>query len=60
MMVGIELRGDGARLGHKVAMEMRKHGVILRPLGNTIVVVGVAGIRQGDLWNSIRNFFDNK
>ena len=40
MMVGIELRGgSGARLGHKVAMKMRKHGVILRPLGNVVVLM---------------------
>ena len=44
-MIGIDLTApDGApfptarRVGHHVAMAARRHGVILRPLGDTLVI----------------------
>ena len=48
LMAGVELCEDKARgkpyaqhlrMGHKVIMACRKHGVILRPLGDTIVML---------------------
>lgn len=41
MMVGIELVGFPyrARIGHRVILEARKKGAILRPLGDTIVIM---------------------
>lgn len=39
-MAGIELKGRWEdRLGARVCQEMRRHGVILRPLGNVIVLM---------------------
>jgi adenosylmethionine-8-amino-7-oxononanoate aminotransferase len=47
-MVGIELVADRAskepyppveKVGHRVILEARKRGVILRPLGNVIVLM---------------------
>jgi adenosylmethionine-8-amino-7-oxononanoate aminotransferase len=47
-MVGIELVRDRAtkeeyayalRAGHRVVLEARKHGAILRPLGNVVVLM---------------------
>jgi adenosylmethionine-8-amino-7-oxononanoate aminotransferase len=48
LMAGVELVLDrkgktpfppGARTGHRVAMACRKHGVIIRPLGDVIVIM---------------------
>lgn len=48
MMAGIELMEDpkggrpyplSKRVGHRVCMEIRKHGVILRNLGDTVVIM---------------------
>ncbi len=48
MMIGIELVHDratkaefpyGDRVGHRVCLAARKHGVLLRPLGNVIVLM---------------------
>lgn len=53
IMVGIELvadtetRSDYApelKIGHRVIMEARKHGIIIRPLGNIIVLMPPLGI----------------
>lgn len=53
IMVGIELvadtetRSDYApelKIGHHVIMEARKHGIIIRPLGNIIVLMPPLGI----------------
>jgi adenosylmethionine---8-amino-7-oxononanoate aminotransferase len=47
-MVGIELLKDrasgedypyGERMGHRVCMAVRRHGIILRPLGNVVVLM---------------------
>lgn len=39
LMIGIDLgdRPSDERAGHRVCMAIRKHGVILRPLGNVVV-----------------------
>ena len=48
MMVGVELVKDrrtkeeypyGDRIGHRVCLTMRKRGIILRPLGNVVVLM---------------------
>ncbi len=57
-MVGIELFEDVKtkrsyptiqRIGHKVIMEARKHGVIVRPLDDTIILMPPLGISVAEL-----------
>jgi adenosylmethionine-8-amino-7-oxononanoate aminotransferase len=57
-MVGIELVKDkatkepfpaGLRLGHRVAMDVRKKGLIIRPLGDTIVIMPPLSIKRAEL-----------
>ena len=47
-MVGVELVKDratkedyayGDRIGHKVCLAVRKHGILLRPLGSVVVMM---------------------
>ena len=50
-MVGIDL-GDhdpGLRLGHRVVLEARERGAIVRPLGETIVLMPPLSISKADL-----------
>ncbi len=69
-IAGIELVKDrktkepyppGERIGHKVILEARKHGVLLRPLGDVIVIMPPLSITLKQLerlldivWNSIK------
>ncbi|HEX8690614.1 MAG TPA: adenosylmethionine--8-amino-7-oxononanoate transaminase [Solirubrobacterales bacterium] len=50
-MVGIDLgRHDPAlRLGHRVTLEARKHGAIVRPLGDVVVLMPPLSISKADL-----------
>jgi adenosylmethionine---8-amino-7-oxononanoate aminotransferase len=51
MMAGIDL-GDhdpALRLGHRVALEARRRGAIIRPLGDVVVLMPPLGISKGDL-----------
>ena len=50
-MVGIELTDFPltARMGHHVTLEARKRGAIVRPLGDTIVLMPPLGIDTADL-----------
>lgn len=49
-MVGIELRPDGKpRLGHRVILEARKRGAILRPLGDVIILMPPLSITRAEL-----------
>jgi adenosylmethionine-8-amino-7-oxononanoate aminotransferase len=49
-MVGIELSGKlEARAGAKVCQDIRKYGVILRPLGNVIVILPPLSITIAEL-----------
>ncbi len=75
-MVGIELVADKTskepylpeeRIGHKVIMEARKHGVIIRPLSDVIVLMPPLGISIDGLnrlcdaaYNSIRAITEGK
>jgi adenosylmethionine-8-amino-7-oxononanoate aminotransferase len=70
IMVGIELVADRAskeafplkeKIGHRVILEARKRGVIIRPLGNVIVLMPPLSISIAELdrlcdvtWESIR------
>ncbi|HEX5893302.1 MAG TPA: adenosylmethionine--8-amino-7-oxononanoate transaminase [Solirubrobacterales bacterium] len=51
LMVGIDLgeHDPELRLGHRVVLEARKRGVILRPLGNVIVLMPPLAISKQDL-----------
>lgn len=58
LMVGVELVRDRAerapypfkeRVGHRVVMEARRRGVILRPLGNVIVLMPPLSIEEDEL-----------
>jgi adenosylmethionine-8-amino-7-oxononanoate aminotransferase len=53
LMVGIELVSDGRkpfpsemRIGHRTILEARRHGLILRPLGNVIVLMPPLSISE--------------
>ena len=57
-MVGIELVEDGKsrqnypperRIGHKVVLEARKHGVLIRPLGDIIILMPPLTIADNEL-----------
>jgi adenosylmethionine-8-amino-7-oxononanoate aminotransferase len=50
-MVGIELAGHepAERFGHQVTLEARKRGVIVRPLGDVIVLMPPLAISKADL-----------
>jgi adenosylmethionine-8-amino-7-oxononanoate transaminase len=76
MMVGIELVKDRVtkeeypykeRIGHQVILEARSKGVLLRPLGDVIVLMPPLGITSGELekllrvaYNSIRKITGKK
>jgi len=58
LMVGIELVDDpgtrahyppGARVGYRACLAARKHGVIIRPLGDTIVLMPPLSIREDEV-----------
>ena len=58
LMTGIELVQDratratypsAARIGHRVCDAVRKHGVILRPLGPVIVLMPPLSLRMDEL-----------
>jgi adenosylmethionine-8-amino-7-oxononanoate aminotransferase len=58
LMVGIELVRDRAtrkafdprdRIGHLVCMAVRKHGIILRPLADTVVVMPPLSVNEREL-----------
>jgi adenosylmethionine-8-amino-7-oxononanoate aminotransferase len=50
-MVGIELAGapPAARTGHRVTLEARSRGAIVRPLGDTVVLMPPLSIEPGEL-----------
>ncbi len=58
LMVGVELVRDRAtraeyeyelRVGHQVCLEARKHGVMLRPLGNVVVLMPPLAMTEAQL-----------
>jgi adenosylmethionine-8-amino-7-oxononanoate aminotransferase len=50
-MVGIQLSGypTAARMGHEVALEARRRGAIVRPLGDVVVLMPPLAISEQDL-----------
>ncbi len=50
-MVGIDLgeHDPALRIGHRVAMEARERGAIIRPLGDVVVLMPPLAISKGDL-----------
>jgi adenosylmethionine-8-amino-7-oxononanoate aminotransferase len=50
-MVGIDLgeHDPARRVGHRVTLEARRRGAIIRPLGDTIVLMPPLAISKGDL-----------
>ncbi|HEY5977365.1 MAG TPA: adenosylmethionine--8-amino-7-oxononanoate transaminase [Solirubrobacterales bacterium] len=50
-MVGIDLgeHDPALRIGHRVALEARRRGAIIRPLGDTIVLMPPLAISKGEL-----------
>jgi adenosylmethionine-8-amino-7-oxononanoate aminotransferase len=68
LMVGIELVADRkrktpfpveARIGHKVVLEARKKGVIIRPLGDVIVLMPPLSITEKELTRLTQVVFDS-
>jgi adenosylmethionine-8-amino-7-oxononanoate aminotransferase len=51
LMVGIDLgeHDPGMRLGHRVALEARQRGAIIRPLGDVVVLMPPLAISKADL-----------
>ena len=58
LIAGIELVRDRAtrapfdprdRIGHLVCSAMRKHGIILRPLGDTVVVMPPLSVDEAEI-----------
>ena len=58
LIAGIELVKDPAtkepfspdlRMGHRVALEARKRGVLIRPLGDTVVIMPPLSMTDPDL-----------
>jgi adenosylmethionine-8-amino-7-oxononanoate aminotransferase len=50
-MCGIELRGypSSARMGHQVTLAARRHGAIVRPLGDVVVLMPPLSIGEDEL-----------
>ena len=50
-MVGIDLgeHDPALRVGHRVTLEARRRGAIIRPLGETIVLMPPLSISEADL-----------
>ncbi len=68
MIVGIELVKDkdsrkqypsGARIGHKVILEARKRGLIIRPLEDVIVLMPPLSIRIKELSHILKITYDS-
>ena len=66
-MVGIELVEDRAtrtpyppahRIGHRVAMEARRRGLVIRPLGNVMVLMPPLITKMRELTRMVRTLHD--
>jgi adenosylmethionine-8-amino-7-oxononanoate aminotransferase len=49
LMAGIEVRGGGERTGFAVCREARRRGVLIRPLGDVVVLMPPPGIADAEL-----------
>jgi adenosylmethionine-8-amino-7-oxononanoate aminotransferase len=68
LMVGIELVADRkrktpfpveARIGHKIVLEARRKGVIIRPLGDVMVLMPPLSITENELKRLTQVVFDS-
>jgi adenosylmethionine-8-amino-7-oxononanoate aminotransferase len=68
LMAGIELVRDrgtrepfepSKRIGRKVVLEARRHGILIRPLGDVIVLMPPLAIREPDLTRLLRAAYDS-
>lgn len=68
LMVGIELVKDKLKktpydwtdkIGIRVVKEIKKSGIILRPLGNVIVLMPPLSINEGEINNLLRSTYDS-
>jgi len=61
MMVGIELQGFSYkdRIGHKVILEARKRGLIIRPLGDVIVLMPPLSVSMSELAKILKITYDS-
>jgi adenosylmethionine-8-amino-7-oxononanoate aminotransferase len=48
-MTGVEVESVGERTGFEVCREARRHGVVIRPLGDVVVLMPPLGIDDDDL-----------
>ena len=47
------------RVGNRIAMEARKRGVIIRPLGDTIVIMPCLSIKESELRELMKAVYDS-
>ncbi|MFA4844800.1 MAG: adenosylmethionine--8-amino-7-oxononanoate transaminase [Candidatus Margulisiibacteriota bacterium] len=61
LMVGIELGGYAAnqRIGHRVTLEARRRGAILRPLGDVIILMPPLSITRPELERLVKITYDS-
>lgn len=68
LVAGIELVKDRAtkepfparkRIGHRVAMEARERGLIIRPLGDVIVVMPPLSVTESEIKKTMKIIFDS-
>ena len=58
-MVGIELTGVASGTGHRVILQARRRGAILRPLGNVIVLMPPLSISKNQLNRLLNITYDS-
>ncbi|MBI5468216.1 MAG: adenosylmethionine--8-amino-7-oxononanoate transaminase [Deltaproteobacteria bacterium] len=67
LVAGVELVADkntkepyppAQRLGHRVCMEARKYGLIIRPLGDTVVIMPPLSIKETELKKIVNITYD--
>lgn len=46
------------RIGHQVALELRKKGIILRPIGNVMIIMPPLSLSESDLKYIVANLND--
>jgi adenosylmethionine-8-amino-7-oxononanoate aminotransferase len=61
LMAGIDLgeHDPALRIGHRVVLEARKRGVIIRPLGDVIVLMPPLAISKADLRRLVETTADS-
>ena len=57
LMAAVDLASDAEREGHRVCLALRDHEVLLRPLGNTLVLMPPLAITEAELAHLGRGLF---